>query len=112
MKKILKNNLKTRAYLDSLPKIYITGRWAHWGILEFPFSGKFEVVHNNITGKDEYHPLVWNYYDYNGLADQYQLVDIFHTTTGAIYDWSFFKRSAELLAETLEYKDNNTYTSI
>lgn len=107
MKRILKNNTKTKEYLDSLPKVYITACWAKWGIREFPFSGKFEKE-NNI-----YIPLVYDYDDHNGTADQWELRRIDFTTTGYIADWSFNKLVAEDLAEFYNNKnsfiDNNKY---
>ena len=47
MKKVLKNTLKTKKYLDKLPKIYLIACWASYGILEFPFTGKY-VKENGI----------------------------------------------------------------
>ena len=111
MKKVLKNNAKTKEYLNSLPKIYITGCWARWGIMEFPFTGKFykEVYNDKIT----YIPLVYVYNDHNGTADQWELKRIDFTTTGIIADWTFNKRIAKSLAEYYNMLDSfNNYKNI
>ena len=55
MKKILKNNAKTAAYLNSLPKIYLVGCWARYGVMDFEWTGKY--VKCKRTGQME--PLVW-----------------------------------------------------
>ena len=81
MKKILKNTLKTQKYLDKLPKIYLIACWARYGILEFPFTGKY-IKENGIDI-----PLVYDYDDHNGVCDNYYLRKITNTTTGFIVCW-------------------------
>jgi hypothetical protein len=88
MRKILKNTLKTKAYLDSLPKVYGLFLWAKWGMLELPWSGKY-------TKGDIVVPLVYNYYDANGTCDEYHLVPITHCSSGAFWDWYEFKNNAK-----------------
>lgn len=101
MRKILKNNTKTKQYLNSLLKVYITACWANkWGIREFSFSGKFEKENNT------YIPLVYDYNDHNGTADQWELVRLDFTTTGYIADWSFNRMVAEDLAKYYNTKEN------
>ena len=82
MKKILPNNAETKNYLESLPRVYIAACWAGWGVRDFPFSGKY-------ADKEKTIPLVWDYYDFNGAADEWYLVPINQTTTGIIAGWSF-----------------------
>ena len=82
--KALKNSRKTKEYLDSLPKAYIAACWAGWGVRSFPFSGKY-------ADKDKTIPLVWDYCDFNGMADEWHLISIYDTTTGFIAGWSFNK---------------------
>ena len=82
MKKILENSKETKEYLNSLPKAYIAACWAGWGILDFPFSGKYEDKEKTI-------PLVWDHFDFNGAADEWHLISIYDTTTGFIAGWSF-----------------------
>ena len=53
MRKVLKNTAKTKEYLDKLPKVYGLFLWAKWGILELPWTGKY-----NKEGE----PLVYIYY--------------------------------------------------
>ena len=88
MRKILKNTPKTKAYLDSLPKVYGLFLWAKWGMLELPWSGKY-------TKGDIVVPLVYNYYDANGTCDEYHLVPITHCSSGAFWDWYEFKYNAK-----------------
>ena len=82
MIKILNNSKETKDYLNSLPKVYIVACWAGWGVREFAFSGKYKDKEKTI-------PLVWDYYDFNGAADEWHLVSIYGTTTGSIAGWSF-----------------------
>lgn len=82
MKKILPNNAETKNYLESLPRVYIAACWAGWGVRDFPFSEKY-------ADKEKTIPLIWDYYDFNGAADEYHLIPINQTTTGMIAGWSF-----------------------
>ena len=83
--KVLKNNKETKEYLNSLPKAYIAACWAGWVVLDFPFSGKY-------ADKEKMVPLVWDYYDFNGEADEWHLVPISYTTSGTIAGWSFSEK--------------------
>jgi hypothetical protein len=94
IKKILKNTPKTKAYLDSLPKVYGIFLWAKWGILELPWSGKY-------TKGDIAVPLVYHYYDANGTCDEYRLVPITSCSSGAFWDWYEFKNNAKEVQEKL-----------
>lgn len=78
MKRILKNTAKTKKYLESLPKIYGIFLWAKWGMLELPWSGKYDK-----TGE----PLVYIYYDANGMCDEYHLVPIHYASSGGFHGW-------------------------
>lgn len=80
--KILVNSSETRNYLDSLPRVYIAACWAGWGVRGFAFSGKYKDKEKTI-------PLVWDYYDFNGTADEWHRISIYDTTTGFIAGWSF-----------------------
>ena len=84
MRKILKCTVKTKKYLESLPKIYGIFLWAKWGLLELPWTGKFDK-----NGE----PLVYIYYDANGMCDEYHLTPISQASSGAFHGW---------------YKDYNT----
>lgn len=94
MRKVLKNNKKTTAYLDSLPKIYIVGAWAKYGVREYPFAGKYETNDNGISI-----PLVYDYDDHNGTTDNYYLRRLDHVTTGQIILWTQFRNVANKVAE-------------
>ncbi len=92
MKKVLKNNDKTKKYLDSLPRIYMVARWAKFGYRELPFAGKCDEMGV---------PYVYDHYDGNGTCDEYVLRKLTYTTTGWIYCWTTSKNRAEEIAENL-----------
>jgi hypothetical protein len=94
IKKILKNTPKTKAYLESLPKVYGIFLWAKWGILELPWSGKY------IKG-DIAVPLVYNYYDANGTCDEYHLVPITSCSSGGFWNWFEDSEAAKEVQEKL-----------
>ena len=95
MKSILKNNKRAQKKIDNLPKIYIIGCWARWGVREFPF----------VKLDENREPWVYNYNDHNGQADQWELVPLSWTTTGTIYDWTFSKDRAEYLVKLFNEVD-------
>lgn len=92
MRKILKNTDKTNAYLNSLPKVYGIFLWAKWGILELPWTGKYD--------KDGF-PLVYIYYDCNGSRDDYFLGAIHLASSGGFYNWYTDKAAAEKVQSML-----------
>lgn len=94
MKKVLPNNSKTEKYLAKLPKIYLVGCWARYGVMEFPFSGKYIINENGISI-----PLVYDYDDFNGTSDNWYLRPINLTTTGFIIVWTQCESVAERIAE-------------
>lgn len=95
MKKVLKNTAKTRKYLNSLPKIYIVGCWAKYGVREYPFTEKY-FSENGFSV-----PLVYDYDDCNGTCDNYWLRRIDQTTSGWIVMWTQDKKLADEIAELL-----------
>lgn len=95
MKTVLKDNEKTREFLNKLPKIYLVALWAHYGVRDFPFSGKY-IKQNGIDV-----PLVYVFDDHNGTCDHYFLRPIIYTTTAHIFLWTQFKGSAEKVADAL-----------
>ena len=97
MKKLLPNNDKTAKYLGELPRIYIVGCWASYGVEGFAWSGKFTT--NSRTGYTE--PLVWKYDDFNGERDNWVLVPIHCVTSGAIMTWTQDKDMALRIAYAL-----------
>ena len=95
MRKVLKNTPKTKAYLDSLPKIYLVACWAGYGVREFPFTGKYvQDEYNNISV-----PLVYDYDDFNGTCDNWYLRKLTNVTTGEIVMWTQSKDVARKIAE-------------
>lgn len=102
MRKVLKNNSETKAYLDSLPKIYMVGFWAKYGVREFPFTGKYEQDEKGISI-----PIVYDYDDHNGTCDNWYLRRLDHTTTGWILMWTQQEGIANKVAELFN-KDMKT----
>lgn len=93
MRKILKNTAKTKAYLDSLPKIYMVGQWASFGVREYPFTGKYALNPAGISV-----PLVYDYDDHNGTCDNYYLRRLDQATSGAVVMWTQHKNAAHIIA--------------
>ena len=101
MKRILKNNAKTAAYLNSLPKIYLVGCWARYGVMDFEWTGKY--VKCKRTGQME--PLVWYYDDHNGEHERWYLVPIHYVTTGEIICWTENEKMAIRIASALNIRE-------
>lgn len=78
----LENNLKTKEYLESLPRYYLKACWAKCVLLGYPFSGYYQ----DIDGRPV--PLIWQYDDHNGTDDAYFLRPITFATTGIKYGWT------------------------
>ena len=95
MRKVLKNTPKTKAYLDSLPKIYMVGYWAKYGVRDFPFTGKYEFD-NGVSI-----PLVYDYDDFNGACDNYYLRRLNQTTSCAVVMWTQHMKTAHVIADLL-----------
>ena len=103
-KKQLPNTGEVKKFLDSLPKIYLVGFWAHYGVWDFPFSGKYKKVFSEHFGYEVDIPLVYQYYDGNGTCDKYILRPITDTTTGEIILWTQNGYRAKQFANLLEEK--------
>ena len=101
MRKVFKNTPKTKAYLDSLPKIYLVGCWARYGVMEFPFTGKYKTNEKGISI-----PIVYDYDDHNGTCDNWYLRRIDYTTTGQILLWTQSKSVASRVAELFNKEMN------
>ena len=93
LRRVCKNTLKTKKYLDNLPKIYGIFLWAKWGMLELPWTGKYDKK----TGK----PLVYIYYDGNGICDEYHLAPIHHASSGSLWNWYYTKDEAKEIQNKL-----------
>lgn len=104
MKSVLPNNSKTQNKLINLKEIHLVGCWARYGVMSYPFSGKYKKVkYDNVV---RYVPLVWQYDDKNGTADNFYLRPIEFTTTGQILFWTFNKQIADNTAKALNLKEN------
>ena len=102
LRKRLPDNQKTRDKLAKLPKIYLIACWAHYGVLEFPFSGKYKKVKDADGPLVRYIPLVWDFDDHNGVYPEYVLRPITWTTTAAIRGWVRNEQQAKDTAEFCE----------
>lgn len=95
LKKKLERNEKNIEYINSFPKVYLVATWAKTGVWELPFAGDFAF--------DKYAqclvPLVYQYDDMNGTADNYYLRKITSTTAGLIIGWTFVKEEAYAMKE-------------
>ena len=94
--KVLPNTQETKVYLESLPKIYLVACWAKYGVMEFPFAGRYK--YDKFRSYKEV-PLVYNYDDRNGTEDAYFLIPITFTTSGIIASWTFDRDEAYRIAE-------------
>ena len=102
LRKRLPDNQKTRDKLAKLPKIYLIACWAHYGVLEFPFSGQYKKVKDADGPLIRYIPLVWDFDDHNGVYPEYVLRPITWTTTAAIRGWVRNEQQAKDTAEFCE----------
>lgn len=101
-RKRLPYNQKTKDKLAKLPKIYLIACWAHYGVLEFPFSGKYKKIKDTDSPLIRYIPLVWDFDDHNGTYPEYVLRPITWTTTAAIRGWVSNEQQAKDTAEFCE----------
>lgn len=99
LKKYLEDSPEVQAFVNSLPKIYLVGCWAHYGIQTHHFTGKFEYDKN----LEMQVPLVYQYDDHNGTRPEYVLRKITNTTTGSIITWSERRSVAQHIADLYEY---------
>lgn len=95
-RKRLKATKKNQNRLSKLPKIYLVACWARFGVLEFPFSGRYKKINKKPV------PLVWDYDDHNGTYPEYVLRPITWTTTAAIKGWLRDEQQAKDTAEFCE----------
>ena len=95
MTKRLKGGAKAKSYLEKLDKIYSIECAAKWAVREHYFSGQYDGVV----------PLVWEYYDANGMTDEWVLTRI-DNTGWSFFDWTFRKDRAEEVCRLLNIRDN------
>ncbi len=97
LKKYLECTPENRTYVESLPKIYLIGCWARYGIRECA---------NTLQVDKEGIPLVYDYNDHNGCYEEYELVPIHRVTTGQVYAWSTSKKAAQYVAYLMNEATN------
>ena len=100
MKKFLPYTPENTAKVEALPKVYIVAVWAHYGVREYAFTGKFDK-----NGE----PLVYNYDDHNGTHAEWVLTPISYVTTGWIQFWTFSKEVADKCAHALRVAEEGIY---
>lgn len=86
------------AFLQHLPKLYVVGCWARYGVREYYYSRR-----NAKNGL----PLVWQYDDHNGSYAEWLLLPLEYTTTGWIFAWTTSKAAAEKIADALNNEAKN-----
>lgn len=95
-------NKKNTEMIEQCESVYLVVRYVHWCVREFKWTGEW----NFYRGTPRRNPIVYYYNDHNGGYEEYQLIDIFYTTTGGIFMWTFDKYVADKVAEMLEERDN------
>lgn len=85
MRKVIRDTLRNQrkiAKIKQLPKIYIIGRWARYGVREYYFTGKYTTIDGVSI------PLVYNYDDCNGTDSLWRLLPITYVTSGCVLLWT------------------------
>ena len=102
---------KTAHYIDSLPRVYLVGYWARYGVLSFPYAGK--MVEDPLFGLT---PLVYDLDDHNGTHAEYILRKINDVTTGGVLIYCFDELLAHRLADTYnalsDYNKQKTHNDL
>lgn len=98
----MKVNKKNTAMIEQCESVYLVVRYAHWCVREYKWAGSW----NFSEGTAHCNPVVYYYNDHNGEHEEYELVDIYDTTTGEIFMWTFDRYVADKIANMLEERDN------
>ena len=96
----MKITKRLMAKIEKAPKVYLIACWAHWGVREYKWTGKWSTTSGGIPV-----PIVYHYNDHNGEYEEYQELPIHLTTTGLCMDWSFYKNAAQALAEKMNERE-------
>ena len=94
-------NKKNTEMIEQCESVYLVVRYAPRCVREYKWAGKWNRYSGTIVN-----PVVYHYNDHNGEYEEYQLVDIYDTTTGEIFMWTFDKYVADKIANMLEERDN------
>lgn len=94
---------KNREKVEKSQSVYIVARWAKWGVQEYGWTGKWSYY----MGTQRMNPVVYYYNDHNGEYEEYQEIDVFYTTTGQIFMWTFDKWVANTVAQMLNEREAN-----
>lgn len=97
-------NKKNTDMINQCESVYLVVKYAHWCVREFKWTGNWNFYRET----PRRNPIVYYYNDHNGEYEEYQLIDIFYTTTGEIFMWTFDKYVADKVAEMLEEHDNTS----
>ena len=96
-KRIDRRNEEIKKKLESAVSVYLVVQWAKWCVKEYKWTGR--LLHND--NMPWIMPEVYHWTDHNGEYEEWYVCPIHHTTSGAIYEWTFNKSAAEKLAEAL-----------
>lgn len=98
----------TKRLVDKIEKstsVYLVGYWARWGVMEYKWTGRW--VHD--TDTNDVRPIVYYYDDHNGTFEEYQMIDIYNTTSGGKFMWTFYEKAAKKVAAMLEAEEEKKY---
>lgn len=88
--------------IEKATPVYMVALWAKWGVREYKWTGKWH--RDKDTGF--LIPIVWNHCDWNGTCDEWLKQRLNFTTAGYIFDWTFRKKNAEIIADMLNKETN------
>lgn len=103
-KRIERKNKKLEKESKSARSVYLVVRWAKWCVLECKWTGIL-LYRDDVSW---IMPEVYHFTDHNGEFDEWYTCPACNITSGEMYDWTFNKRTAEMIAETLNVKDKSS----
>ena len=99
----MKPTKRLQKKIDKCRNIYIVACWAHFGVQEHKWTGKWKMVDGRPV------PMVWYYDDHNGEFEEWYKCPITWVTTAPIYMWSFSRAIADHIANALDEYDKKNY---
>lgn len=102
----MKPTKRLQKKLDKCQNIYIVACWAHFGVREHKWTGKWKMVDSQPI------PIVWYYDDHNGGFEEWYQCPITWVTTAPIYMWTFSHAIADHIADALNEYDRNIYRKL
>lgn len=102
MKTVIDADSSKGRKIKNLPKVCLLYHCVGYGCYEFPFAG---------TCDEKGAPLVWDYQDYNGAANVYELKPITETTIYATAIYSYSESQIKKIAKLLNDYSNSLATA-